>query len=115
MQAAAVRVMTSFARQFPGVSVREPAIVGRQRLDSGKEFLRLKFRVWPNRGGPLETTFRQELEAELKRENPDYQAWMIAVAYEIEARTAARHGLSSLLRRADAAEDRTERRRAGNA
>jgi small conductance mechanosensitive channel len=115
MQAAAVRVMTSFAREFPGVSVREPAIVGRQRLDSGKEFLRLKFRVWPNRGGPLETTFRQELEAELKRENPDYQAWMIAVAYEIEARTAARLGLSWLLRRADAAEDRPERRRAGNA
>jgi small conductance mechanosensitive channel len=114
MQAAAVRVMTSFAREFPGVSVREPAIVGRQRLDSGKEFLRLKFRVWPNRGGPIETTFRLELEAELKRENPDYQAWMIAVAYEVEARTAARLGLSWLLRRADT-DDRTERRRAGNA
>jgi moderate conductance mechanosensitive channel len=114
MQAAAVRLMTSFARQFPGVSVRDPAIVGRQCLDSGKEFLRLKFRVWPNRGGPIETTFRQELEAELKRENPDYQSWMIAVAYEIEARTTARLGLSWLLRRTDT-EVRAERRRAGNA
>jgi small conductance mechanosensitive channel len=115
MQAAAGRLMSSFARQFPGVSAREPAIVGRQRLDSGKEFLRLKFRIWPNRGGPIETTFRQELEAELKRENPDYQAWMISIAYEIEARTAARLGFSWLLRRVDAAEDRSERRRAGNA
>ena len=115
MQAAAVRLMSSFAREFPGVSVRAPAIVGRQRLDSGKEFLRLKFRVWPNRGGQIETTFRQELEAELKRENPDYQAWMIAVAYEIEARTAARLGFSWLLRRANTAEDRTDGRRVGNA
>jgi small conductance mechanosensitive channel len=115
MQAAAVRLMSAFAREFPGVSVREPAIVGRQRLDSGKEFLRLKFRVWPNRGGPIETTFRQELEAELKRENPDYQAWMISIAYEIEARTAARLGFSGLLRRVATAEDRSERRRAGNA
>jgi small conductance mechanosensitive channel len=115
MQAAAIRLMSSFATEFPGVSAREPAIVGRQRLDSGKEFLRLKFRVWPNRGGPIETTFRQELEAELKRENRDYQAWMISITYEIEARTAARLGFSWLLRRVDTARDRTERRRAGNA
>ena len=113
MQTAAVRLMSSFAREFPGVSVREPAIVGRQKLDSGKEFLRLKFRVWPNRGGPIETTFRQELEAELKRENAEYQSWMISIAYEIEARTAARLGFSWLLRRADdASEDGAARRRA---
>jgi hypothetical protein len=115
MQAAAVRIMSSFTREFPGVSVREPAIVGRQRLDSGKEFLRLKFRVWPNRGGLIETTFRQELEAELKQENPDYQAWMICIAFEIEARTAARLGFSWLLRRVDTADARPQRRRAGNA
>jgi moderate conductance mechanosensitive channel len=114
MQTAAVRLMSSFAREFPGVSAREPALVGRQKLDSGKEFLRLKFRVWPNRGGPIETTFRQELEAELKRENPEYQPWMISIAYEIEARTAARLGFSWLLRRADAApEGGAARRRAG--
>jgi hypothetical protein len=36
--------------------------------------------------GPIETTFRQELEAELKR--AEYQPWMISIAYEVEARTA---------------------------
>jgi hypothetical protein len=40
--------------------------------------------------GPIETTFRQELEAELKR--AEYQPWMISIAYEVEARTAARLG-----------------------
>lgn len=111
MQTAAVRLMSSFAREFPGVSAREPAMVGRQKLDSGKEFLRLKFRVWPNRGGPIETTFRQELEAELKRENAEYQSWMISIAYEIEARAAARLAFSWLLRRADAARERGAARR----
>lgn len=118
MQAAAVRMMSSFAREFPGLLAREPTIVGRQRLDSGKEFLRLKFRIWPNRGGPIETTFRQELEAELARENPDYKPWMISVTYETEARTAARLGFSWLLRRDRAQRDEAvtdEHRRAGNA
>jgi small conductance mechanosensitive channel len=119
MQAAAVRLMKSFAHEFPGLCAREPAIVGRQRLDSGKEFLRLKFRIWPNRGGPIETTFRQELEAELVRENADYRQWMISVTYEIEARSAARVGFPWLLGRLEtAADDGTgaaEQRRAGNA
>jgi hypothetical protein len=114
MHVSIVRVAGSFADQFPGVVVRDMTVVGRQRLPSGKEYLRLKFRIWPNRGAPLETTLRQELEAELKRENPDYQAWMISVAYEVEARAVARVGLSWLLARAAAArDDLAERRRAG--
>lgn len=115
MQAAAARLMGSFAQEFPGVLVREPTIVGRERLDSGKEFLRLKFRIWPNRGGPIETTFRQELEAQLKTEYPEYQPWMIAVAYEIEARPAARLGLSWLLKRGAPAANDSSGRRASNA
>jgi small conductance mechanosensitive channel len=119
MQAAAIRMMSSFAHEFPGLCAREPVIVGRQRLDSGKEFLRLKFRIWPNRGGPIETTFRQELEAELARENPDYKQWMISVTYEIEARAAARLGFSWLLGRADAprraSDDAARHQRTGNA
>ena len=117
MQAAAVRMMSSFAREFPGLCVREPAIVGRQRLDSGKEFLRLKFRIWPNRASPIETTFKQELEAELVREYADYKQWMISVTNEIEARTTARLDFSWLLGRVDTPRDdgTAEHRQAGNA
>jgi len=116
MQAAAVRLMGSFGHEFPGVFAKDPEIVGLERLDSGKEFLRLKFCVWPNRGGPIETTFRQELEAALKRESPDYAPWMIAVAYEIEHRAAAgRVGFSWLPRRVDPTGKNRPRRRASSA
>jgi small conductance mechanosensitive channel len=113
MEARAVRIAHSFARQFPGLLVREPAVAGRQRLDSGREYLRLEFPIWPNRGSALETTLRQELEAELKRENADYQAWMISVAYEVEARAFTKIGLPWLLARAAARDDLADRRRAG--
>jgi small conductance mechanosensitive channel len=87
MQETAMRLMSSFHQQFPGILVTRPSIESRQRLESGKEFLRIKFRVWPNRGAPIESTFRQELEATLHAQNPDYQAWMISVFYEVEARS----------------------------
>jgi small-conductance mechanosensitive channel len=87
MQETAVRLMKSAHQQFPGIDVSHPSVEGRLRLDSGKEILRLKFRVWPNRGGPIETTFRQELEATLQAQNPDYKPWMISVFYEVEARS----------------------------
>jgi small-conductance mechanosensitive channel len=101
MEADAVRLMRAFAQEFPGVLAAEPSVVGRQTLASGKELVRLKFRIWPNRGGPIETAFRQELEAELKRATPEFAAWMISIAYEIETRTAARVGLSWLIGRAE--------------
>jgi small conductance mechanosensitive channel len=101
MQAHAARLMSSFAREFPGLIVREPTVSEPQRLDSGKEFLRIKFRIWPNRGGPIETTFRHELAALLEGEHADYQPWMIAVVYEAETRAlATRSPLPWLLGRA---------------
>ncbi|HEX6997124.1 MAG TPA: mechanosensitive ion channel domain-containing protein [Gammaproteobacteria bacterium] len=87
MQNAAARAMLAFHQQFPGVSTTAPSVEGRQRLDSGKEFLRLKFRIWPNKGGLLESTFREELTQTLKAIDPDYQSWMVAVSYEAEQRT----------------------------
>ncbi|NNL55407.1 MAG: mechanosensitive ion channel [Woeseia sp.] len=81
----ATRMMQGVRQQFPGILLTEPSVEGRMLLDSGKEILRLKFRVWPNRGGPIETTFCQDLAAELKSYDPDYMPWMIAVSYEVEA------------------------------
>lgn len=87
MEDTAVRLMTAFHEQFPGILLTPPSIDGRRRLTSGKEILRLKFRIWPNRGGPIETIFVQELVASLKREDEEYQPWMVAVTYEVEARS----------------------------
>ncbi len=87
MQDAAAELMTAFHEQFPGILITPPSIEGRYRFASGKEICRLKFRIWPNRGGPIETTFVQELVATLKRQNEEYQPWMVSVTYEIESRT----------------------------
>lgn len=70
--------------QFPGILVTRPSVEGRQVFSNGKEVLRLKFRIWPNRGQPIETTFVESLTSDLKGINENYQKWMIAVFYEVE-------------------------------
>ncbi|MDA0241196.1 MAG: hypothetical protein O3A84_14380 [Proteobacteria bacterium] len=52
--------------------------------------MRLKFRIWPGRGGPIETVFKQELLQALKAIDPTYQDWMISVSYEVEAQVRQR-------------------------
>lgn len=81
---AALSLMNAAQEQFAGILMTEPSDEGRKTLSSGKEILRLKFRIWPNRGQPIETSFVQELTAELKRRDPEYQPWMIPVTYEVE-------------------------------
>jgi small conductance mechanosensitive channel len=95
----ATRLMRSFHEQFPRTLIVAPSVEGKRKLDSGKEFLRLWFPIWPNRGGPVETIFSRELLAALVKKDADYEAWMIAVTYEIESRTEARAHLRWLGRR----------------
>ncbi len=85
----ALSLMTAAHEQFPGILMTEPSNEGRLKLGSGKEILRLKFRIWPNRGQPIETSYVQELTAVLRTTDPDYQPWMIAVTYEVEKRQKA--------------------------
>ncbi len=85
-EAKALALMQAAYQQFPGILMTEPSNEGRLSLGSGKEILRLKFRIWPNRGQPIETTYVQELTADLRGRDPDYQPWMIAVTYEVEKR-----------------------------
>jgi small conductance mechanosensitive channel len=80
----ALALMNAAQEQFAGILMTDPSDEGRKTFSSGKEVLRIKFRIWPNRGQPIETSFVQELSAELKRRDPDYQPWMIAVTYEVE-------------------------------
>ena len=95
----ALQLMRAAQEQFPGILRIEPSSEGRQVLSSGREIIRIKFRIWPNRGQPIETSFVQELTAELQARDPDYRAWMIAVSYEVEKRSQRpRTGLWSLNR-----------------
>lgn len=94
----ALRLMDAAQEQFAGILMTEPSDEGRRTFSSGKEILRLKFRIWPNRGQPIETSFVQDLTAELKREDPDYQPWMIPVTYEVEQQSPRQRVLWPLSR-----------------
>lgn len=84
MAAAAEAAMHGIFEQFPGILLTEATIEGRQVFSNDKEILRIKFRIWPNRGQPIETNFVKSLGADLKAINDEYQEWMISVFYEVE-------------------------------
>ena len=86
----ATTLMQATHEQFPGILIAPPSVEGRVQLNSGKEILRVKFRIWPNRGQPIESVYVQELSAALKDRNASFQTWMIAVTYEIERKVARR-------------------------
>lgn len=76
--------------QFAGIHRRPPDSEGRFTTPSGRSYLRYKFRIWPGRGAPIETTIRQELLGELRHIDPDYPEWKVAISYEIERGSSKR-------------------------
>jgi small conductance mechanosensitive channel len=79
------RVLTGSAiEQFPGILRAPPEVTEPYRTQSGKSYLRIKFRIWPGRGAPLEGFFRQDLLQAIKQIIPEYADWMISVNYEVE-------------------------------
>ena len=77
-------IVNATFEQVSGTFVYPPSIEGRVKTSSGKEFLRVKFRLWPGRGTPIETVFKQEVFYSLKALDPHYQDWMVTVNYEVE-------------------------------
>jgi len=80
-------IITAAYEQFPGIFISRPSSEGRIKTQSGKEFLRIKFRIWPGRNTTLETTFKQEIVQSLKEIAPEFADWMVAVNYEVEKKT----------------------------
>ena len=77
-------LMRSVREQFPGIVLTEPSIEDKRKTSSNKEFIRIKFRLWPGRTGLIETTFKQEVLQALKEIDLSYADWMVAVNYEVE-------------------------------
>ena len=84
------RLVPTVYEQFPGILLTPPSMEGETRNSAGIPFSRVKFRVWPSRGDPIEKTFKPELMAALRTVDPDYAEWMIALYYEVEQKTPAR-------------------------
>jgi small-conductance mechanosensitive channel len=77
-------IVESTKEQFPGILMTPPSTEGRYQTSSGKEFLRVKFRIWPGQGGPLETSFKREVVESLKIIDSTYSDWMVVLTYEVE-------------------------------
>lgn len=75
---------SSFVKQFPGILVTSVSIEGVIKTAPEKEIFRIKFRIWPGRGTPIETSFKQELIQQFKLIDSSYSDWMISVNYEVE-------------------------------
>ncbi|MGY6630375.1 MAG: mechanosensitive ion channel family protein [Wenzhouxiangella sp.] len=88
MQNAVESLMPSVGEQFPGIMRLPPSVEGLMHNSSGSQFLRLKFRIWPDRAEPIERSFRPELLAALKKIEPEYADWQVAVYFEVEQRAS---------------------------
>ena len=80
------QIVSGFGEQFPGILITPPDYEGRHSTSSGRRFLRVKFRIWPGRGSAIENEFRKEVFDALKKLDPTYTEWMIAINYEVEQR-----------------------------
>jgi len=74
----------SVYEKYPNIFRASPSGGKAVKTSDGKEYKRIIFKIWPGRGAPLETTFKQELFQEIKTLDPGYGDWMITVNYEIE-------------------------------
>ncbi len=84
MEAKVKSLVTSAFEQFPGIFLSPPSMEARIKTSSGKELLRIKFRIWPGRGAPIETALKQEVVQSMKGIDPSYADWMVSINYEVE-------------------------------
>lgn len=89
MEQTATSIMTGAMDQFPGIFIYPPSVEGRIKTSAGKEFLRIKFRIWPGRGAPIESALKQEITQTLKLIDPAYSDWMVTVNFEVEKKAAS--------------------------
>tara|TARA_R110002051_G_scaffold315152_1_gene393119 strand:- start:37713 stop:38588 length:876 start_codon:yes stop_codon:yes gene_type:complete len=82
----AITLMQDFYEQFPGIFLSKPSNMGRVKLSSGREFVRIKFRIWPGRSKPIEDIFPQQVVVAFSTKFQDYKPWMVAVGFELEGK-----------------------------
>lgn len=92
IQAVCEDKLANVAEQHPGILLAPPSIEGMRKTSRDKAYLRLKLRIWPGRGGPLETVFKAELVRALQEIDPSFTDWMITVFFETERSIPARTG-----------------------
>jgi len=84
--------LANVSEQHPGILLAPPSIEGIRKTSRNKEYLRLKLRIWPGRGVPLETIFKTELVRALQEVEPTFTDWMVTVFFETERTTPVARG-----------------------
>ncbi len=80
-----IETMTvAIEEQFPAILRAPIEHEGWTETSMGNHYYRIKFRIWPGRGQPLETTFKNMLCQSLKQHVPEFQDWMVAVNYQVD-------------------------------
>ena len=82
-------ITASFVDEFPGIMRGKPELSAPEQTQSGRVFIRVKFRIWPGRIDPIKEAFKTEIVATLKLLNPDYADWMVSINNEISEAPAA--------------------------
>jgi small conductance mechanosensitive channel len=71
--------------QHRSIILGQPELFGVKEAKTGNwRYLRVKFRLWPGQGALIETTFKQQITALVKKRHPDYADWMVRVTYRVE-------------------------------
>lgn len=81
------KLATGVHEQFPGILVTPASIEGKKTTSAGRSYLRIKFRIWPGRGAPIEQSFKQEVVQEMGLLDEKYKDWMVSVHNEVEHKT----------------------------
>ncbi len=91
MEQSVRQIVTGVYEQFPGILRTPPDYEGIQKTSSGRQYLRVKYRIWPGRGTPIEMMFKQEAIQAMKAIDVGYADWMIAINYEVEEKKYSTH------------------------
>ena len=89
MQAAIDAITRGVAEEYPGILRDVPEIIEPQTTPAGRIYTRVKFRIWPGRGAPIENAYKSEIVAVFKKIEPDYEPWMVSINNEIGERPVA--------------------------
>jgi len=76
-------ITQGFVKQFQGIIRDKPEIESQVTTQAGRVYLRVKFRIWPGRSGPIENAYKQEIVQALKALDSDYADWMVSINNEV--------------------------------
>ena len=80
-------MLISVPGKYPKILISPKPQLKTVTSEPGREILRIIYKIWPGRGGPIETSYKNEILHQIKKFDPGFLDWMVSVNYEIEKET----------------------------